>query len=50
MKQKQACIGTAESLEFEIACALLLDDAEEVAHFEKQLRGDRLEVMKSWPI
>lgn len=50
MKRQQARIGDSQSLEFEIACALLLDDAGEVAHLEKQLAPDRLAMMEAWPI
>ncbi|MGW9156112.1 hypothetical protein [Microbacterium sp. NPDC055665] len=50
MKRQQARLGDAQSLEFEIACALLLDDAGEVAHLEKQLEPDRLAMMEAWPI
>lgn len=50
MKRRQTRIGDAQALEFEIACALLLDDTDEVAHLERRLTPDRLAVMTAWPI
>ena len=42
--------GADNALQAEIACAILLEDTEEVEDLLPQLDDDQLELMKTWPI
>lgn len=42
--------GADNALQAEIACAILLEDTEEVEHLLPQLDEDQLDLMKTWPI
>lgn len=50
MKRELTQAGDDQSLEFEIACALLLGDIEEADHLMQHLSSDRRSVMEGWPI
>lgn len=50
IKRIRARTGGAEGLEFELACALVLDEAEEAAYLRSQLSDAQVEKMSAWPI
>ncbi|MER7523940.1 hypothetical protein ABTZ44_06430 [Microbacterium oxydans] len=50
MKRQMTRTGDDQSLEFEVACALLLDDIAEADHLTERLSPERRAVMEGWPI
>ncbi|WP_242498631.1 hypothetical protein [Nocardioides ganghwensis] len=50
LKRKIARSGTDSAIQFEVACALLLGDAEEVEYLIGQLEESELQQMQEWPI
>ena len=50
LKREVVRRGADNALQAEIACAILLEDAEEVEELLPQLDDDQLELMKTWPI
>ncbi len=50
LKRDVARRATDNALQAEIACAILLEDIEEVEDLLPQLNGDQLGLMKTWPI
>jgi hypothetical protein len=50
MKRELTRVGDDQSLEFEVACALLLGDIEEADHLTRRLSPERRAVMEGWPI
>ncbi|MFF7291123.1 hypothetical protein ACFY9N_01185 [Microbacterium sp. NPDC008134] len=50
MKRRLTRHGDDQSLEFEVACALLLGETEEADHLAQQLSTERRTVIEGWPI
>ena len=50
LKREVVRRGSDNALQAEIACAILLEDIEEVEDLLLQLDDDQLELMKTWPI
>lgn len=50
LKREVVRRGADNALHAEIACAILLEDTEEVEDLLPQLDNDQLELMKTWPI
>jgi hypothetical protein len=50
LKREVVRRGADNALQAEIACAILLEDTDEVEDLLPQLDGDQLNLMKTWPI
>ncbi|WP_218682014.1 hypothetical protein [Microbacterium sp. BF1] len=50
IKRSSAQAGGEDGVEFEFACALILDEVEEAAYLRSQLSDAQVEKMSAWPI